>query len=727
MAEPHTYEQIIRLADKEYRQYAGLPFAVYLVTTEGVFLSYNGQARDLFNLPAAPTFEHKVTDFYLHPDDRKENLDRLCQVTPGQWLQDTTIDLLIEGKIKHVRDFTKGIWEGNDLVGLLCFMIPMTKSDRYHRLFNDLPVGIFSFRREAGLIHANPRFLQMHGYDHFEEVNGMEASAFLKNPNDLKKMEKKLWEQGRVNNEYQEHIRRDGSTFTASVSARAIFNNEGAWTGTEGILEDVTTEAIYFQLVNEVPIGLYSVRINEEEQHLLLHCNQRFAENRGLQPEELIGEDLRLFHKTMEDFDHFYRKLIKKDREGLDLVDYILEAYNGKGQLRRYEVHIKLLKDLEGRITGRIGAERDVTDYWDTKQQLDELTTDIGKVLHSYSSTLIHSKQTMDAVIRSFAADKEITASEGLVDEEKVRNKIHQLIRPLDTFFARLFERNEKIEYFDEPTSQKLRRILALIGNQEQGKMEVQQIALIRDGAIYIKKVIEQIPAGNFPRELIKQIKRQMREILRLCSLITLSRGVGTVLEMETVVNNLRGYVLTRVKQKEPLQRLDLFDLLIGAVRKMEEFANNRNIDLRLNAREIRNAYIDGYEEDLVRALLNVLHNAIKYSWTRQGPSRSFVSIEGKADAEWIYLSIENWGVAITTKELEQDLIFKVGYRGVNSSDRRRPGTGLGLYDARKVIEKHHGTLRITSEPTFGNPPDDYSHPFVTTVTIQLPRNRAVK
>ena len=77
----------------------------------------------------------------------------------------------------------------------------------------------------------------------------------------------------------------------------------------------------------------------------------------------------------------------------------------------------------------------------------------------------------------------------------------------------------------------------------------------------------------------------------------------------------------------------------------------------------------------------------------------------------------------ITQEELEKGLIFKVGYRGVNSSDRRRPGTGLGLYDALKVAQKHKGHLNITSNPSLGNSREDYSNPFITTVSIQLPRN----
>jgi signal transduction histidine kinase len=125
-----------------------------------------------------------------------------------------------------------------------------------------------------------------------------------------------------------------------------------------------------------------------------------------------------------------------------------------------------------------------------------------------------------------------------------------------------------------------------------------------------------------------------------------------------------------------------------------------------------------------VRALLNILHNAIKYSWERRSPAKAFVLIEGWRDQHWVFLKVENWGVPITDKELQQGLIFKVGYRGINSSDRRRPGTGLGLYDTLKVIENHKGEMTISSDPSLGNAKDDYSNPFVTRVNLKLARTK---
>ncbi|GJM34805.1 MAG: hypothetical protein DHS20C18_38060 [Saprospiraceae bacterium] len=718
------FQKTIQLAAEAFQHCLDLPFAVYLISEDGIFLQYNAEARSLFTLPPEPTFQDNITPFYLHPNDRVENLRQLQRTPRGQWLRNTTLDLKMGPVVKHVRDHSKAIWdeENNRIVGLLCLTVQMTKTDRYHRLFSDLPVGVFSFRIGVGLVHANPRFYEMHGYDSLDEIRYKQPADFMKNASNLKELTRKLSNEGKITDTYLENIRKDGTFFTASVSAKAMHDNDGSLIGFEGIVEDVSIADIYFKLVNEVPIGLFKVRFNDQGAHILIHCNQHFAQNRGAeQAEALIGMDLRDFHKSEADFHRFFTELIRKDEKGEFLTDYILEAFNGQGELRKYELYARLLKDAGGKASGLVGAERDVTDFWETKQQLEELTTDIGKVLHSYSSTLINSKHTMGAVVRSLVLEDEKIQKEAKLDYPGIMQKIASQISALERSITSVLEKNKTVAFFDAKIEEQLVYLMNLLKNSEERKVDTQKIALIRDGSIRIKELTREMGLGNFPRELTKKTGRQLNEILRLCSLVTLTHGVEAVLEMETGVNNLRSYILTRVKKREQLKKLDIYDLLLGVAKNMGEYAAQRNIELRMNIKEISNIYIQGYQEDLTRALLNIVHNAIKYSWSRKRPAKSFVKIEGRTDALWLYLDIENWGVAITPKELEDKLLFKVGYRGVNSQDRRRPGTGLGLYDAQKVIKKHRGKLSITSKPSLGNAEDDYSKPFKSNVIIQIP------
>lgn len=725
MAENSIYRQIIQLAQPEFEQYAQLPFAVCLLSREGVFLKYNESGRLLFDLPLEPSFQDSISHFYLHKIDRQDHLRRLEQLPPGRWLNETALDLDIGGSTCYLRDSSIAIWdeEGQNIIGLLSLMINSSKSDRYHGLFSELPMGLFSLRFKEGLVNANRHFLEMHGYDSLVEIKNRSAEFFMNDIIEVKELEYKVRQEGQVVNRLQEHKRKNGTVFSASISVKAVCGIDGKPIGIDGIVEDVSNKEIYFKMVDNVPMGLYKIRINGAGEHIIAHCNQQFAQHLGFNfPSEIIGRDVRLFHRSSESFQNFHDQLVQKNQEGKQLVDHIVELRDAEGKIRRHEVHSNLLKDANGKIIGRVGAERDVTDLWETRQQLNELTTDIGKVLHSYSSTLIHSKHSMEAVMRSFSTSDLLSGTDNLLDAEVVFNRVKHEAKALKSLFDKLLAREAEQPQIPEHNAMQLFRILNLI--QSQGtQFDMRQLALIRDGSIKIKEISADLSNYNFPKEWIKQIKRQLDEVLRLCSLITLSVGVDAILEMETNVNNLRSYILTRVKPKEKLKKIDIYDLMIGVVRNMTEYATNRNIELRLNAKQLRNAYVKGNRTDLVRALLNILHNAIKYSWVRKSPAKAYVQIEGRADEENLYLSIANWGVAITKEEVEKGLIFKVGYRGANSRDRRRPGTGLGLYDSKKVIEQHHGNLTINSKPSLGNSEEDYSKPFVTTVNIQLPRD----
>jgi signal transduction histidine kinase len=119
-----------------------------------------------------------------------------------------------------------------------------------------------------------------------------------------------------------------------------------------------------------------------------------------------------------------------------------------------------------------------------------------------------------------------------------------------------------------------------------------------------------------------------------------------------------------------------------------------------------------------------LLHNANKYS--HKGPGR-FVRIKTRdlqqeTEAEII---IESYGIPIKKGEIESGDIFKFGYRSKLAFRTDRDGTGVGLADAKDVIEQHHGKITITSEPIRddGDPPK-YKVPYITTVTVRLPKSR---
>lgn len=126
------------------------------------------------------------------------------------------------------------------------------------------------------------------------------------------------------------------------------------------------------------------------------------------------------------------------------------------------------------------------------------------------------------------------------------------------------------------------------------------------------------------------------------------------------------------------------------------------------------------------KALLNLIHNACKYSWANEDISVSLSEEEGK-----IHISVSNHGIGIPEKDM--DRIFEAYFRSL-VEDRRgaRPGTGIGLPIVKNAVETiHQGQVLVISNPvsrtnnianTIAEDISDIL--YKTTFTIVLDRNR---
>ena len=125
-------------------------------------------------------------------------------------------------------------------------------------------------------------------------------------------------------------------------------------------------------------------------------------------------------------------------------------------------------------------------------------------------------------------------------------------------------------------------------------------------------------------------------------------------------------------------------DLLLGPVERLKDQAERRNVRTNLKLDPEMRVLAD--REQAARAVLNVLHNAIKYS-----PEGGEVVISAEAVPEEgrVILSIMDAGPGIPPDELER--VFERFYR--SNWAWGTPGTGLGLAIARHILQAHGGRI----------------------------------
>ena len=101
---------------------------------------------------------------------------------------------------------------------------------------------------------------------------------------------------------------------------------------------------------------------------------------------------------------------------------------------------------------------------------------------------------------------------------------------------------------------------------------------------------------------------------------------------------------------------------------------------------------IEAIPDQLRVVFSNLLQNAIKYSFNDR-----MVRITYRAEGEHLVIQFRNEGCGISRDEIEDNKIFELGYRGRDSGDRGRTGTGTGLYIANQIAEAHDALLRVFS------------------------------
>lgn len=153
--------------------------------------------------------------------------------------------------------------------------------------------------------------------------------------------------------------------------------------------------------------------------------------------------------------------------------------------------------------------------------------------------------------------------------------------------------------------------------------------------------------------------------------------------------------VLQASRTKERKRLLNISEIELGKLLKeciaIIKSRYNLNDEIKL-IEPAKTITISGDNAELQTVLTNLLDNAVKYS---NDEIKILIKLT-EFNKKYIEILIKDSGVGIEPAELKR--VFKRFYRVPNVSTQKAKGTGLGLYIARSIIEKHGGKIFVESK-----------------------------
>ena len=154
--------------------------------------------------------------------------------------------------------------------------------------------------------------------------------------------------------------------------------------------------------------------------------------------------------------------------------------------------------------------------------------------------------------------------------------------------------------------------------------------------------------------------------------------------------------LVTQVENKNSsshLTNINLSELIEQTVeRYFEMYLENKWIKLTIEP----NIFIKGDKDLLPSVIINLVENAIKYSYETLE-----VILTLKAENNTVLFEVADKGCGIPDSEKQK--IFEKFYRSGNEETRKTKGTGIGLFIVKQICNTHHALVSVSDNKPSGS------------------------
>jgi PAS domain S-box-containing protein len=241
----------------------------------------------------------------------------------------------------------------------------------------------------------------------------------------------------------------------------------------------------------------------------------------------------------------------------------------------------------------------------------------------------------------------------------------------------------------------------------------------MNEALIVIRDITEQAKLNEMKSDFINRASHELRTPLTSAILmIELIQEGGTTEELNEYWRTLKSE-LNRQKilidrlliagrlesgmMKLEIGSIDIVPVLEESILAVKPIAAKGKVSLNLVAQH-RPVHIIGDKSGLQQVFINLINNAVKFS--RQGGAVKIMVSENEAE---VLIEIVDSGVGIPQQSIPH--LFERFYRAKNVTIAEIPGSGIGLYIVKSIVETLGGTIHVKSVINQG-----------TTFTVSLKR-----